>query len=371
MEVLISQEPEQAGEMQPLLGTELKKKKTCQLYILVSLAFIISVGVLTTFYSTVSISKTEFISGDSNSAILSYFPSDFKKAYLGFNSLVFNQLEQVGFHQSSQIKASYNGTFTLEKGVYYLRGTSLLVWKNLEEPDVLLCNANLLAAGQSVIITVDGSGYTNGSYSIPYFKTPSVVETILAISSTTVVTLQHQVLHFDDNVYSGSDEMPEASFAHFFISELTGLSAQSHGVFSFYASEDIPVTHGDFNDRTFNRIDALVGSDISLDSDGRLVRLQPGTYMVNAFSLVSFWQKGNTLPATVTTGFAGYLQLRLQDDTSLGCGNIASASSLVPSWLHTVLTIEEPDAIYLTHQVSESLFTSSCPLFRIFRTPSK
>lgn len=136
---------------------------------------------------------------------------------------------------------------------------------------------------------------------------------------------------------------------------------KSYAIYGEFAREKNKLMKGGLNRRVFNVVEASHSHHIELEKDGS-VKLQPGTYHISGFSMVTM--QASLTPPEVThgTNYPGYClaypRKNEKKDTlanNLCIGSLTTAPDNVPSLFDFIYTCHEATHICIGHQCGDDL----------------
>lgn len=136
----------------------------------------------------------------------------------------------------------------------------------------------------------------------------------------------------------------------------------SYAIYGEYARDNNKLMQRGLNQRVFNKVEAQSGADIALNSDGT-ISLQPGTYRITGFSLVTMQASFAPPQARNNTNYPGYSVVYPKGSTNLqevmqrliGIGSPQTALDGVPSLFDLVYTTPVKTDIVIGHQSGADL----------------
>ena len=136
----------------------------------------------------------------------------------------------------------------------------------------------------------------------------------------------------------------------------------SFAIYGEYARDTNKLMKDGLNRRKFNVVEAQSGSDITLEPNG-VIRLKPGTYKVNGFSIVSMQDTFAATEPLNNDSYPGYSLVyprELEKDPAIlqhaiGIGSPQTAQFLAPSIFDFVYTTDKTVRICVGHQSGDDL----------------
>lgn len=146
-------------------------------------------------------------------------------------------------------------------------------------------------------------------------------------------------------------------------SRLSASPSPSYAIYAEYAHGSNKLMKDGLNRRVFNKVEAQVGSDIALNSDGSIT-LEPGTYRISGFSITTMQTTFAPPEPKNDNNYPGYaLVYPLADESdgesalehAIGIGSPQNALDTTPSLLDLVYTTKTKTKIAVGHQSGDDL----------------